>query len=859
MPLTQADYRAKLTPGAKIRSSDVAKLPKPGTGSVPSSIQFHYNSLNNSSSSSSSSSDEQQNLTPWLTYLAPSDPTSLSRQLWATKVHIHNNNTTNSSSTSTSTTSTSTVLLLDHNSILQEANRKSSSTSNTNSDNYSLEEQLRRERARIMATGVTNYMWSSSSSSNHHHHDDNDITTFVPKVLVPLGGALWVLDDPLKEAGVKNDNKNDTMPIPVPRKLVETNNANNNNDENNNYPLPVGAPLLDAKISSDGSTVAFVADREVYVIPTQTNPSSPQRTLPYQVTFGARDKDGWSNGVADYLAQEELDRAEGFWLSPRGTRLVYEQVDESHIPKYRITHQGSSSSSGGGGGGDSSNLSQNLKAGTSCHEMTQNSKVPYEEHRYPFAGTENPIIKLGVVNTAKSSSTTANHNAVLWFDLDSVFGSDFYLAKVEWLAPPPPQKTTRTGTNNTDKKNTDSTKFVVQLLDRRQQKLALLLLDCETGSITLLHMEVAMKGAWINLHSMFRPLISAKKNDTTMRFLWASERDGYRHLYLLEAVLSDNGKENQQHGARVVKRLTGPGEFIVETIAAVDHDNKCLYYMGTSPGGWLDRHLFRVSFDDETTTTSSTQPVCLTRFSPGTHSCTVSVKLGLVVDDVSSVTKASVVSIYKLPALDDDTAVLQHLVAEIHDASKGDERINDLGNALQPPTFYTFPSTDGKVTLQAAVYTPDEAVHGKGPWPVVVATYGGPHVQYVSNTWGMMTADMRSQFLRGNGYAVIKVDNRGSNRRGLVFEAPIWGNLGNLEVADQVAGVEWAVKEGFADPNRVAVSGWSYGGYMALKCLTDLEPQSPIGLCTTLPTQNGTWDYHRKIRKVTRRARLWQK
>jgi dipeptidyl-peptidase-4 len=85
----------------------------------------------------------------------------------------------------------------------------------------------------------------------------------------------------------------------------------------------------------------------------------------------------------------------------------------------------------------------------------------------------------------------------------------------------------------------------------------------------------------------------------------------------------------------------------------------------------------------------------------------------------------------------------------------------------------------------------------------------------------MMAADMRSQFLRANGFAVIKVDNRGSNRRGLVFEAPIWGNMGELEVADQVAGVKWAVKEGFADAERVAVSGWSYGGYMALKCLTD--------------------------------------
>jgi dipeptidyl aminopeptidase/acylaminoacyl peptidase len=60
--------------------------------------------------------------------------------------------------------------------------------------------------------------------------------------------------------------------------------------------------------------------------------------------------------------------------------------------------------------------------------------------------------------------------------------------------------------------------------------------------------------------------------------------------------------------------------------------------------------------------------------------------------------------------------------------------------------------------------------------------------------------------------AVIKVDNRGSFRRGLVFEAPVYGNRGELEVADQVADVEWAVGEGIADKERVAVSGWSCGG-----------------------------------------------
>ena len=68
---------------------------------------------------------------------------------------------------------------------------------------------------------------------------------------------------------------------------------------------------------------------------------------------------------------------------------------------------------------------------------------------------------------------------------------------------------------------------------------------------------------------------------------------------------------------------------------------------------------------------------------------------------------------------------------------------------------------------------------------------------------------------------MIKTDNRGSNRRGIRFEDAIFGNMGELEVEDQAAGVKYAIDQGIANPDKVAVIGWSYGGYMALKCLSD--------------------------------------
>jgi dipeptidyl-peptidase-4 len=685
--LTQADYKAKLETGAKIQSKDVATLPRPGTSS-PSSIKFISDTT--------------------IAYLLPEDATSLTRHLYSVDVTT--------------------------------GEQKPVFHPDKEEREYSLEEQMRRERARMMATGVTSYQFCAATNT----------------MLIPLGGALWLLqgDEP-------------------PRKLIET---NTNPSKNDSSSLPLNASLLDAKLSSDGSTVAFVAEKEVYALSTVASSSVVGVGVPTQITSGARAREGHSNGVADYVAQEELERSDGFWLSPKGTRLVYEFVDESHIPPYRIMHQG-----------EDKGLSSTLEAHK--EDMVKASTVSFEEHRYPFAGTCNPKVKLGVTST----SATSCGDSVVWFDLERVFGDDFYLAKVEWL------KAENTDGTDVD----DSTKVVVQLLDRRQKKLALVLLDTTSGNMKTLHTEEAMEGAWINLNNSFHVLKQVDA-DGTMEFLWASERDGYRHLYVLEASLTKEG----EGAAKVLHRLTGPGEFIVEDVLEVGDSN--VYYMGTLPGKWLGKHLFRVSLKDD-----GSIPECLTESTKGQHSCVVNTKAGMFVDTVSSVDHPPTVSVRKLR--DDGCPV----VLKLHDASTADQRVVALGDALKAPTFHQFPSTDNKVTLQAAVYLPDESVYGKGPYPLVVATYGGPHVQYVQNTWGMMSADMRSQFLRANGFAVIKVDNRGSNRRGLVFEAPIWGNMGELEVADQVAGVEWAAKEGFADADRVAVSGWSYGGYMALKCLTD--------------------------------------
>jgi dipeptidyl-peptidase-4 len=142
---------------------------------------------------------------------------------------------------------------------------------------------------------------------------------------------------------------------------------------------------------------------------------------------------------------------------------------------------------------------------------------------------------------------------------------------------------------------------------------------------------------------------------------------------------------------------------------------------------------------------------------------------------------------------------------------------------LTAPELHRFRSSDG-AELHAAVYRPysppPRAGEGKGGGkaPVIVSVYGGPGPQMVADSWAE-TVDLRAQLLAQHGFVVLKVDNRGSSRRGLGFEAPIARSMGQVEVRDQVEGVRWLGTLGFADVSRVGIYGASYGGYVTVMAL----------------------------------------
>ena len=98
-------------------------------------------------------------------------------------------------------------------------------------------------------------------------------------------------------------------------------------------------------------------------------------------------------------------------------------------------------------------------------------------------------------------------------------------------------------------------------------------------------------------------------------------------------------------------------------------------------------------------------------------------------------------------------------------------------------------------------------------YPVMVYVYGGPRAQMVKNTW-LASASMWMHYLANQGYIVFTVDNRGSENRGLEFEQAVFRRLGDLEMEDQMAGVNYLKSLPYVDGNRMAVHGWSFGGFM---------------------------------------------
>ncbi|MGK5084711.1 S9 family peptidase [Bdellovibrionota bacterium FG-1] len=345
-----------------------------------------------------------------------------------------------------------------------------------------------------------------------------------------------------------------------------------------------------------------------------------------------------------------------------------------------------------------------------------------------------------------------------WLDLGP--NPDIYIARVKWLP--------------------DNQTVAVQIQSRDQKKLELCFYDIHSGKKRVILTETDPH--WVTLHDDLRFLKMSKL------LTWSSERSGTRQLYLYDW----NGK--------LIRQLTHQ-RWSIHGLTGIDSAEKTLYFTasGESP---LEQHLYRVPVDHDAAEVKMTEL-------QGTHSIEMPLSAGFYIDRFSTPLHPPQVSI--------DSAQDGKRIAWIEENSLDAKHpLTPFLKDFSEPEFGSFISPQG-VELYYRMLKPRGYQAGRR-YPVIVNVYGGPTHQVVRRAWGRKS-DLWQQIMASRGFVVFSIDNRGSSGRNREFENPIHLKLGEVEVQDQAAGVDYLIRQGIADPARIGVFGWSYGGYMALMTL----------------------------------------
>ena len=402
------------------------------------------------------------------------------------------------------------------------------------------------------------------------------------------------------------------------------------------------------------------------------------------------------------------------------------------------------------------------------------------DQRYPVAGSENADVELYVMdpdgNNRIKVDLAAHQQPGIYTEGDP---TDFYLARVDW-AP-------------------DGSALYVQRQNREQTVLDMLKVDPATGESEILFTELAaVKNFWINLGDDYKWL-----DDGSL--IWWSERDGYGHLYRYDGLSSMPEEERVQTSTDgTVNVLLGSwrqltsGPWVVTKLVGVDQDAGRLFYLATSAEDPLEQHIYSLDYSDP-----AAQPQRLTE-AGYTHSATMDGKGQTLV-----ITRSN-----------DDTPPHSYIADQQgqrlawieENALEADHPYAPYLASHRPTQYGTIEAEDG-TPLYWEMVTP-EMEPGKR-YPVYYYHYSGPGPQIVDRGWN----GALRQAIVDKGYIWFALDNRGSNYRGVAFEQPLYRAMGGVEVRDQKAGAEYLKTLDFVDPDKIAIDGWSYGGYMTLKQL----------------------------------------
>lgn len=495
--------------------------------------------------------------------------------------------------------------------------------------------------------------------------------------------------------------------------------------------------LMFAKFSPDGNRVAYVRDNNIFV----ENLSGDSKIL--QIT-----NDGSRyliNGTFDWVYEEELFCRDGFRWSPDSKQIAYWQLNSEGVKEMRLINN------------------------TAALYPTITS------FPYPKAGETNSAARVGVIS--------ADGGATRWFEIAGDPRNN-YLPRMEWAA--------------------NSAEVVIQQLNRLQNTNVVMLGDVRTGKVRPVLTEkddTWVDIAWGDIDWDKTGLARGDVEwiDKGRRFLWASERDGWRHIFSVSRDGSD------------VKVITA-GNYDVISVERVDVNNGWMYFIA-SPDNATQRYLYRVRIDG-----SGKEERLTPTTNAGTNGYNISPRGDVAIHSYSTFNHVPVTDVVRLP----QHSVVRTLI--------DNHEIQDRLAKLKPSAteFFKVDIGDG-VRLDGWMIKPPDFDSQKH-YPVLFYVYGEPWGQTVLDRWGGRDR-LWHQMLTQQGYIVMSVDNRGTPApKGRAWRKIIYRKMGIVNSGDQAAAARAISKWQFVDPTRIGIWGWSGGGSSTLNAMFRYPDVYAVGM-----------------------------
>jgi dipeptidyl-peptidase-4 len=423
-------------------------------------------------------------------------------------------------------------------------------------------------------------------------------------------------------------------------------------------------------------------------------------------------------GTASWVYGEELNQVTAMWWSPNGQQIAFYRFDESPVKDYVLQ------------------MDQTAVAGGAMIEA------------YPKAGTDNPIVDLFIHDVASGKTTQLDIRNGRPFS-DDVIGH--YVYRVTW--------------------SPDGSELLVNRTNRRQNVMEFTGCSPSTGAC-----RTIIREEWPASWTENSPPIRWLEDDK--RFIWQSERTGFRNYYLYDI------------SGKLLATLTNH-PFEVGSIVKVDEAARQIWYYARSGDNYMKMQLHRVGFDGRNDR-RLTDPAF-------NHTASVSPDGKFITDVIQTHSQPP------LTRLLDATGKVLAVVAE-SDLSG----VEKLG--LQPVEMFTYLSADGKTPLHGMINKPSNFDPSR-KYPVLFSVYAGPGNTGARETWAPASA--MSEY----GFIVVTVDTRSAAGKGKRSLDVIYQRLGEVEIDDLAAASRHLAKLPYIDGNRVGIFGTSYGGYASALAL----------------------------------------